>query len=199
MRLSLWRGSAKTRLRSDIDELRRVSAQFGDDNLDGRLGALWAASCDCAADITAQLFVQNYDHEIDWGLKRHRKRLNGARLAAIYWWMLLYQLVLFRNRGVAGYDRIEDFDTLRDTAYALMEHMVNLPHISAVSPGPWQDHWHRQVSLEAALDIYNAVMGLLAIRLNTEARVMSVSLFTSATERRFNTVTAPSLTDTAGT
>ncbi len=198
MRLPLWRGSAKTRLRSDIDELRRVSAQFGDDSLDNRLGALWAASCDGAADITAQLFVQNYDEGIDWGLKRHRKRLNGARLAAIYWWMLLYQLVLFRNKGVAGYDRIEDFATLRETAEALMEHLVNLPHIGAVNPGPWQEHWQRQVSLEASLDIYNAVMGLLSIRLNTEARVMSVSLFTSATERRFSAVTAPSLTDTGG-
>ena len=199
MRLPLWRGSAKTRLRSDIDELRRVSAQFGDDILDDRLGALWAASCDGAADITAQLFVQNEDEGIDWGLKRHRKRLNGARLAAIYWWMLLYQLVLFRNKGVAGYDRIEDFAALCEAADALMEHLVALPHIGAVNPGPWQEHWQRQVSLEAALDIYNAVMGLLSIRLNTEARVMSVSLFTSATERRFNTVTAPSLIDTDGT
>ncbi|MXY46226.1 MAG: hypothetical protein F4Y44_04410 [Chloroflexi bacterium] len=195
MRLPLWRGSAKTRLRSDIDELRRVSALFGDDNLDGRLGALWAASCDGAADITAQLFVQNYDEGIDWGLKRHRKRLNGARLAAIYWWMLLYQLVLFRNRGVSGYDRVADFHALRETADALMEHLVNLPHIGAVNPGPWQEHWQRQVSLEAALGIYNAVMGLLAIRLNTEARVMSVSLFTSTTERRFNTITAPAALD----
>ena len=189
MRLPLWRGSAKSRLRSDIEELRRISVQLGADSLDDRLNALWAACCDGAADTVAQLFVENTERTLDWGLKRHRKRLNGQRLAAIYWWMLLYQLVLFRNRGINGYDKIQDFDALRDTAADLMAELVRLPHIGAVDPGPWQEHWHRQVALEAALDMYNSVMDALSIRINIEARVMSVSLFTSTTEQRFNTVT----------
>ena len=189
MRLPFLSGSAKSRLRSDISELRRISVELGADKLDHRLGALWAASCDGAADTVEQLFVENADKTLDWGLKRHRKRLNGQRLAAIYWWMLLYQFVMFRNRGIDGYDRIEDFATMRETAEDLMAELVRLPHIGAVNPGPWQEHWQRQVSLEAALDMYNSVMDALAIRINTEARVMAVSLFTSATERRFNTVT----------
>ena len=193
MRLPFLSGSAKSRLRSDINELRSISLEFGADNLDRRLAALWTGCCDGAADTVAQLFVQNTDKTLEWGLKRHRKRLNAQSLAAIYWWMLLYQLVLFRNRGIDGYDRIEDFETLRDTADNLMAEFVRLPHIGAANPGPWQEHWQRQVALEAALDMYNSVMDALDIRINTEARVMQVSLFTSATERSFNTVTRPAV------
>ena len=189
MRLPFLSGSSKSRLRSDINELRRISDEFGAETLDRRLAALWTASCDGAADIVEQLFVQNTDRTLDWGLKRQRRRLNGQRLAAVYWWMLLYQLVLFRNRGIDGYDRINDFDTLRDAAHDLMAEFVRLSHIRAVNPGPWQEHWQRQVALEAAMGMYNSFMGILGIRINTEARVMAVSLFTTTTERRFNTVT----------
>ena len=194
MRLPFLAGSSKSRLRSDINELLRISLEFGASSLDSRLAALWTGCCEGAADTVAQLFVQNPDKSLDWGLKRHRKRLNEQRLAAIYWWMLLYQLVLFRNRGIDGYDRIEDFGELREAADSLIDEFVRLPHIGAANPGPWQEHWQRQVALEAALDVYNSVMETLALRINTEARVMQVSLFTSATERRFNTVTRTAVT-----
>ena len=163
MRLPFLSGSAKSRLRSDINELRRISEELGTDKLDSRLGALWAASCEGAADTVEQLFVDNTDKTLDWGLRRHRKRLNAQSLAAIYWWMVLYQLVIFRNRGIDGYDRIRDFEALRDAASDLIAEFVRLPHIRAVNPGPWQDHWQRQVSLEAALDMYNSVMEILGI------------------------------------
>ena len=193
MRLPFLFGSAKTRLRSDIDELRRISHEFGARALDRRLAALWSACCDGASDTVAQLFVQNDDKALNWGLQRHRKRLDPQRLAAIYWWMLLYQFVLFRNRGIDGYDKVEDFDALCAAAEDLMTELVNLPHIGAIHPGHWSDRWRQQVSLEAALDMYNSVMETLGIRLNTEARVMQVSLFTSATERRFNATISPTL------
>lgn len=188
MRLRLPR-FPKSRLRSDIDVLRTISLEFGAEQLDRKRAALWMACCDGAADTVAQLFVQNADRMLEWGLKRHRKRLNAQRLAAIYWWMLLYELVMFRNRGMDGYDRVEDFEALSSIAEDLMAELVSLPHISAVNPGPWQEHWKRQVSLEAALDIYNSVTDALALRINTETRIMRVSLFTSTTERRFDTVT----------
>ena len=188
MRLRLPR-FPKSRLLSDIDVLRTISLEFGAEQLDRKRAALWMACCDGAADTVAQLFVQNADRMLEWGLKRHRKRLNAQRLAAVYWWMLLYQLVMFRNRGIDGYDTIEDFEALSSTAEDLMAELVSLPHISAVNPGPWQVHWKRQVSLEAALDIYNSVTDALALRINTETRIMRVSLFTSTTERRFDTVT----------
>ena len=194
MRLPFLSGSSKSRLRSDVNELLRISLEFGANNLDSRLFALWSGCCEGAADTVAQLFVKNADKSLDWGLKRHRKRLNGQRLAAIYWWMLLYQLTLFRNRGIDGFDKNEDFGALCGAANDLMAEFVELPHISAVNPGPWQEHWQRQVALEAALDMYNSVMETLGIRINAEARAMQVSLFTSGTERRFNTVTRPAVT-----
>ena len=194
MRLRLP-GFAKSKLRSDIDVLRTISLEFGVEQLDRKRAALWMACCDGAADTVSQLFVQNTDRMLEWGLKRHRKRLNAQRLAAIYWWMLLYELVMFRNRGMDGYDRVEDFEALSSIAEDLMAELVSLPHISAVNPGPWQEHWTRQVSLEAALDIYNSVMDALALRVNTETRIMRVSLFTSTTERRFDTVTRSTLTE----
>ena len=183
----------KSRLLSDIDVLRTISLEFGVEQLDRKRAALWMACCDGAADTVSQLFVQNTDRMLEWGLKRHRKRLNAQRLAAIYWWMLLYELVMFRNRGIDGYDRVEDFEALSSIAEDLMAELVSLPHISAVNPGPWQEHWKRQVSLEAALDIYNSVTDALALRINTETRIMRVSLFTSTTERRFDTVTKPAV------
>ena len=189
MRLPFLSGSSKSRLRSDINELRRITLEFGENNLDSRLVPLWKGCCEGATDTVEQLFVQNTDRSLDWGLKRQRKRLNGQRLAAIYWWMLLYQLVIFRSRGIEGFDRMKDFDILRDAANGLMAEFAQLSHINAVNPGPWQEHWQRQVALEAALDMYNSVMDTLALRINTEARVMQVSLFTSATESRFTTVT----------
>ena len=196
MRLPFLSGSSKSRLRSDIGELRRISLEFGAGNLDRKRAALWSACCEGAADTVEQLFVQNTDGTLDWGLKRQRKRLNAQNLAAIYWWMLLYQLVIFRNRGIDGYDGSEDFEALRNTADCLMAELVRLPHIGAVNPGPWREHWQRQVALEAALDMYNCIMEALGIRINVEARVMQVSLFTSATERRFNAVTRSAVTAT---
>ena len=194
MRLRLPR-FPKSRLLSDIDVLRTISLEFGAEQLDRKRAALWMACCDGAADTVAQLFVQNDDRMLEWGLKRHRKRLNAQRLAAIYWWMLLYELVMFRNKGIDGYDRLEDFEALSSTAEDLMAELVSLPHISAVNPGPWQEHWKRQVSLEAALDIYNSVMDALALRINIETRIMRVSLFTSTTERRFDTITRSTVTE----
>ena len=194
MRLRLPR-FPKSRLRSDIDVLRTISLEFGAEQLDRKRAALWMACCYGAADTVAQLFVQNADRMLEWGLKRHRKRLDAQRLAAIYWWMLLYELVMFRNRGMDGYDSVEDFEALSSTAEDLMAELVSLPHISAVNPGPWQEHWKRQVSLEAALDIYNSVMDALALRINAETRIMRVSLFTSITERRFDTITRSTVTE----
>ena len=123
----------KSRLRSDIDVLRTISLEFGAEQLDRKRAALWMACCYGAADTVAQLFVQNDDRMLEWGLKRHRKRLNAQHLAAIYWWMLLYELVMFRNRGIDGYDSVEDFEALSSTAEDLMAELVSLPHISAVN------------------------------------------------------------------
>lgn len=183
---------AKSRLRGDIAELNRVALGCAAEALpDAKRAALWAACCDAAADVVSQLFVKNSDKTLNWDLQRHRRKLNGQRLAAIYWWMLLYQLVLFRNRGIEGYDRAADFAALCGAADEVMARFVALPHIGAAHPGAWEERWQTQVCLEAALGIYNRTMDTLGIRLNADARILCVSLFTSATERAFDRVTRP--------
>ncbi len=68
-----------------------------------RLARLWSALCDQAENTVYQLIIRNDDGRLDWGLKKHRSKVDYAQLVAIYWWILLYQLVLFRNRGLYGY------------------------------------------------------------------------------------------------
>ena len=185
---------AKARLRGDIAELNRIALGCAAEALpDAKRAALWAACCDAAADVVSQLFVKNSDKTLNWGLQRHRRKLNGQRLAAIYWWMLLYQLVLFRNRGIDGYDRAADFDALCDAADEVMAQFVALPHIGAAHPGAWEERWRTQVCLEAALGIYNSTMRALGIGINADARILCVSLFTSATERAFDAATKPAV------
>ena len=185
---------AKARLRGDIAELNRVALGCAAEALpDAKRAALWAACCEAAADLVSQLFVKNSDKTLNWGLQRHRRKLNGQRLAAIYWWMLLYQLVLFRNRGIDGYDRAADFDALCDAADEVMAQFIALPHIGAAHPGAWEERWRTQVCLEAALGIYNSTMRALGIGINADARILCVSLFTSATERAFDAATKPAV------
>ncbi len=190
---------AKARLRGDIDDLHRIALAFALDDADGaarlsgKRAALWNAVCNDAANLASQMFVHSDDKSLDWDLGRHRRRLNAQSLAAIYWWLLLYQLVLFRNRGIDGYDKAADFDALCHTAEALMAHLTALPHIAAVHPGPWEERWRAQVALEAAIGIYNCTMDILGISINTEARILRVSLFTTATERSFDANTRPAV------
>ena len=185
---------AKARLRGDIAELNRIALGCAGEALpDAKRAALWAACCDAAADVVSQLFVKNSDKALNWDLQRHRRKLNGQRLAAIYWWMLLYQLVLFRNRGIDGYDRADDFAALCDAADEVMAQFVALPHIGAAHPGAWEERWRTQVCLEAALGIYNRTMHTLGIGINADARILCVSLFTSATERAFDAATKPAV------
>ena len=185
---------AKARLRGDIAELNRIALGCAAEALpDAKQAALWAACCNAAADVVSQLFVKNSDKTLNWDLQRHRRKLNGQRLAAIYWWMLLYQLVLFRNRGIDGYDRAADFAALCEAADEVMAQFVALPHIRAAHPGAWEERWRTQVCLEAALGIYNRTMGIMGIGINADARILCVSLFTSATERSFDAATKPAV------
>ena len=187
---------AAARLRGDIAELNRIALLFAapDANrLTPSRAALWTASCNAAANLVTELFVKNSDKALNWGLRRHRRRLNHQRLAAIYWWMLLYQLVLFRNRGIDGYDKAADFDALYNAAEDLMAQFIALPHIRAAHPGVWAERWQAQVGLEAAIGMYNRTMDIMGIAINAEARITCVSLFTSATERAYDRVTKPAV------
>ena len=111
-------GRIKANLSQELAVLHTFALAHSESvGLSKRRTALWKACCDGAADLVTQLFISKRDKQVDWGLNRHRRKLNQSRLSTIYWWMLLYQLVILRNRGLDGYDKNEEFDSLRQVAH----------------------------------------------------------------------------------
>ena len=180
-------GRVKANLSANLTDLRVLAVSHSQaTGLSDQRKALWECCCDGASDLVTQLFISNSDKQLDWGLKRRRRRLNQSRLTAIYWWMLLYQLVILRNLGLEGFDKDEEFEGLRRVAHDFMEALASSPSNSkVVNPGPWDQNWDRQVSLEAALGLYNRVMQALGLAVDLEARITRVSLFVSASERAY--------------
>ena len=177
----------KSTLRSRIAELaeaaRRESVTQG---LSARRSALWETQCGEAAELVYQLLIKNSHKQLDWGLKGHRGRVNHPRLVTIYWWMLLYQLVMLRNRGLEGYCADEEFRELSRMADRFMRQRSVSPEFNGEMPEPWDKGWRDQVTLEAGLGIYNRTMELLGLYIDPGRRIEMVSLFTSATERAYD-------------
>ena len=184
-------GRIKLNLTSDLSALKDIAyRQSKSAGLSQQRTALWEACCDGTEDLIAQLFVKNQTKQLDWDLKKRRRKLNRPRLQTIYGWMLLYQLELLRNRGLNGYDKDQEFSSLRQVAFDFMESLASSPENDTANaspnPGAWGSGWDRQVSLEAALDLYNSVMQLFGVYVDLEARIYRVSLFTSASERAYD-------------
>ena len=53
--------------------------------------------------LTSCLVLGSTSDPLDWGLKSHRSRVSEPALIHIYWWMILYQLVIFRTHGLSNY------------------------------------------------------------------------------------------------
>ncbi|MDA0769954.1 MAG: hypothetical protein BZY79_01980 [SAR202 cluster bacterium Casp-Chloro-G4] len=182
-------GRVKANLSSNLADLKGVAISHSQrDDLTDQRKALWDACCDGAADLVTQMFIRNSDKHLDWGLKGHRRKLDQPRLAAIYWWMLLYQLVILRNRGLGGlegYDKDAEFEGLCHTAFDFREAVAKSPNVAAHDAIPWEQNWEKQVPLEAALGLYNRVMLVLGLHVDLDARISRVSLFTSASEKAY--------------
>ena len=186
---ALMPGKAKANTRNAIAELNVLAHKEPErQSLSPALAILWDSICDAASFLMFQLFVANEDRTLDWKLKRHRRRLKPARLVVVYWWMVLYQLVLFKNRGTEGYDVEDEFPELLYMAQGFLNNLASIDGYGAVDPGQWDDGWSSQVSLEAALGLYNHVMQLLGLRIDQEQRINRVSLFTSASERAYDSI-----------
>ena len=151
-----------------------------------RLARLWSAFCDQAEHTVYQLIIRNDDGRLDWGLKRHRRKIDYPRLVAIYWWMLLYQLVLFRNRGLDGYFPNEELPIFSDAAHSFLQREFSRLPTPVQLPGPWDERWLRQYTLESALGIYNQVYGVLGLHNDLNRRIGHVSHFTTATEAAYD-------------
>jgi len=192
-------GRLKTNLRRAILGLNQAARlEVSRQALPPRTATLWEAMCDGASDILHQLLVKNGDKHLDWGLKRARHKINEPRLVVMYWWLLLYQLVMFRNRGVAGYSVEEEFPGLRHAAHQFIAHLASSNNFRVGMPDPWEERWETQVSLEASLGLYNRVMGMLGMYVDLDKRIFRVSLFTSATERVYDSVIRRRLSERNG-
>jgi len=105
---------------------------------------------------------------------------------AIYWWILLYQLVLFRNRGLYGYFPVEELPIFSDAAHSFLQReFSNLPG-SVPLPEPWDENWIRKYTLESALGIYHLVYDRLGQDNDLSRRIGRVSQFTTATETAYD-------------
>ena len=151
-----------------------------------RLTRLWWALCDQAENTVYQLIVENDDGRLDWGLKERRRKVDYTRLVAVYWWMLLYQLVLFRNRGLEGYTPDEDLPILNDAAHSFLQREFSRLAAPSNLPVPWDERWLRQSTLESALGVYNQVYQLLGLSNDLNRRIGHVSHFTTATETAYD-------------
>ena len=184
-----WLGlgeSRKAKLQRAIEDLAdRARRESERQALPPPRAAVWETLCDGAAEIVHQLLTRNAHRDLDWGLKGHRGRIDDRRLAVIYWWMLLYHLVMFKSRGLDGYDTEVEFPALRDVAQSFCSHLASAPEFGGVKCEPWENRWQSQVSLEASMAIYNRTLELLGLPNDLTRRINRVSLFTTATERGY--------------
>lgn len=184
---ALMPGRARSNTRDAIRDLNALAHEETErQSLPPARAMLWKAICDGASFLMLQLFVDNEDKAVDWRLRRHRRKLNPQRLAAVYWWMVLYQLVLFKNRGAEGYEVEDEFSELLGTAQRFLNNLASIDGYGAVHPGQWDEGWASQASLEAALGLYNTIMRMLGLRIDLKQRINRVSLFTSASERAYD-------------
>ena len=167
-----------------VADAARSSAES--DGLDDRQTALWTTLCEASRQTLAQLFVKSDDKRMDWGLKRRSGRVDDPALVTMYWWTLLYQIVVFSNRGAPGEDAgiaEADRELMHETARRFLEIEFSKLRPGAEPPGPWSDDWRAHFPLESAMALYNSVYALLGMRNDPAKRIAHVSHFTTLTER----------------
>jgi len=180
-------GRAKANTRQAIAELNDLARKEAErQSLSPATAMLWNFICDGASDLMLQLFVANEDKTVDWKLKGRNGRLKPPRLVAIFWWMVLFQLVLFKKRGAEGYEVEDEFSALHSTAQRFLKSISSVDGYGEADPGHWDAGWASQVPLEAALGLYNHIMQILGLRIDLQQRINRVSLFTSASERAYD-------------
>jgi hypothetical protein len=149
---------------------------------------LWETLSGAAAGFIQQLFVHNPDPWLDWGLKKNRRRLSKQAICHIYFWMVLYQLVLFRTYGVEGYSTEEEFSALCIVAQQFIEYVTSAKEISVELPRPWDEAWDTQGPDEAATGLYKSVLEGLGLPDKTEKRMIQVALFTTESHRLYDLI-----------
>lgn len=179
----------KSELRREIEGLTEAArGESARQRLPSDRALLWENLCGEAANIVHQLLIEARDRDLDWGLRAHRGRVTRPRLATLHWWMLLYQLVMFKNRGLDGYAAEEEFPQLCSVAQRFVDQLASTPEFGGVITAPWEESWESQVALEASLGIYNRTVELLGLTHDVHKRINRVSLFTTVTERAYDSM-----------
>ncbi|MCE2457350.1 MAG: hypothetical protein J4G14_05990 [Dehalococcoidia bacterium] len=160
------------------------------DGLDESRARLWNMLCDASGQTLQQLLVKNNDRRLDWGLKKHSKRVSDPVLVVLFWWMLLYQIVLFKNRGLEGYTPDDVVDAMYEIARRFVETEFARMEVATDPPGPWSEGWRRQYPIESAMEFYNATYSMLNLKNDLSLRVEHVSHFTTLTEQAYDRLAA---------
>jgi hypothetical protein len=147
---------------------------------------LWLAFCDQAENTVYQLIIRSDDCRLDWGLRPHRNRVDYPHLVSIFWWMLLYQFVVFRNRRQGDNTPFQELLVFGDAANSFLQRELSRLQSPAQLPDPWDERWHRQHTMESALGMYNRVYQVLGLSNDLNSRIAHVSGFVSATETAYD-------------
>ena len=183
------RRKRRRNLELSIDGVTKIArARAGE--LDSQGAALWNMLCDASRETLRQLLIKNDDDLLDWGLKKHIKRVDDLNLLIFFWWMLLYQLTLFKVRGLEGYDPSEHAVPLHDLSRSFVTAELARLGKGVGPPASWADDWDRQFPLESAMSMYNSVYNLLGLSGDLTIRIQHVSHFTTITERAYDRLRA---------
>ena len=180
-------GRRRRNLALSIDGVAEAARSgAGAAELDERRARLWGLLCDSSRETLRQLLIKSDDRRMDWGVRSHIRRIDDARLVVLFRWALLYQIVLFKNRGLEGYDAAEEVGATSELARRFAVEEFERLGMGAEPPGPWHEDWERQVGLEAAMGFYDSLYALLGLHNDPMARIERVSHFTTLTERAYD-------------
>ena len=180
-------GQRRRKLSQSIDGVADVArARAEADGLDPSRSWLWRILCDATGQTLQQLLVKNDDRRLDWGLKKHARRVSDPVLVVLFWWMLIYQIVVFKNRGLDGYTPDDEVGPMYEVAKRFVETEFARMEVENEPPGPWAENWRRQFPIESAMEFYNSTYSMLNLRNDLTLRIEHVSHFATLTEQAYD-------------
>ena len=100
--------------------------------------------------------------------------------------MLVYQVTIFRTRGLEGYDPDDDAGHIYELSVRFITAELQKLGRGSGLPVSWANDWERQFPLESAMSMYNSVYNLLGLSGDLTVRIQHVSHFTTITENAYD-------------
>ena len=185
-------GRARRNLALSIDGVAEVARNgAASDGLDSADARLWALLCEASRQTLGQLLVKNDDKRLDWNLKKRAARIDDTALVVLFWWMLIYQLVVFRNKGADDYSPDESTESMYAAAVRFAK--AEFARLGIEMPPPlWADDWRRHYPIESAMAFYNSAYDLLRLDNDLTKRIAHVSHFATLTMQGFERLASES-------